>query len=60
MSQLAAACSTDLMEYLIDLLQPLLDEKGAVIWYDKDGALEHPLRASRESPGLDGGSAPWG
>jgi|GEM_PF-3608178 len=30
MSQLAVACSTDLMEYLIDLLQPLLDVVGMV------------------------------
>ena len=39
------------MEYLIDLLQPLMDEKGAVIWYDRDGAFEHPLReaASRRA-----------
>src|SRR5208337_918978 len=37
--------SGDLLDYLIELLQPLLDEKGLVVWYDRDGALEHPLRA---------------
>ena len=47
MSQLEAACSVDLMEYLVDLLQPLLDEKGLVVWYDRDGALEQPLKRPR-------------
>jgi hypothetical protein len=39
------------MEYLVDLLRPLLDEKGLVIWYDKDGALEHPLRETANRQG---------
>lgn len=38
--------SNDLLGYLTDLLQPLLDEKGLVVWYDGEGALEHPLRAA--------------
>jgi len=24
------------MKYLVDLLQPLLDEKGQVVWYDSE------------------------
>ena len=35
--------SGDLTEYLVDLVQPLLDERGLVVWYDRDGALEKPL-----------------
>ena len=51
MSQQAATCSIDLTEYLVDLLRPLLDEKDLVIWYDKDGALEQPLRATASRQG---------
>ena len=43
--------SGDLTEYLVELLQPLLDERGLVVWYDRDGALERPLRASAERLG---------
>jgi hypothetical protein len=38
--------SGDLIDYLVELLQPLLDERGLVVWYDRDGALEAPLRAT--------------
>src|SRR5262249_32675816 len=38
--------SGDLIDYLVEVLQPLLDERGLVVWYDRDGALEAPLRAT--------------
>ena len=43
--------SGDLIDYLVELLQPLLDERGLVVWYDRDGALEAPLRATAERHG---------
>ncbi len=43
--------SGDLTEYLVELVQPLLDERGLVVWYDRDGALEKPLRATAERLG---------
>jgi len=43
--------SGDLTEYLVELLQPILDERGLVVWYDRDGALEKPLRATAERLG---------
>jgi len=46
MTQPTVDYSDDLLDYLVDLLQPLLDEKGLVVWYDRDGALEHPLKAA--------------
>jgi len=51
MPQPEVDCSNDLMKYLVDLLQPLLDERGLVVWYDKDGALERPLRAAANQHG---------
>ncbi len=42
----AIECSHDLTDYLVEDLQPLLDEAGLVVWYDRDGALERPLRAA--------------
>jgi hypothetical protein len=60
MSESVAACSNDLMDYLIDLVRPLLDEKGIVIWYDRYGALEQPLReaASRQGWAVAPGAGP--
>src|SRR5262245_59432410 len=37
MPEPAIECSHDLTEYLVDELQPLLDEEGLVVWYDRDG-----------------------
>jgi len=51
MPQPEVDCSNDLMKYLVDLLQPLLDERGLVVWYDKNGALERPLRAAASQHG---------
>lgn len=42
----AIECSHDLTDYLVEDLQPLLDEAGLVVWYDRDGVLERPLRAA--------------
>lgn len=49
----------DLVEYLTAIVQPLFDEKRVVVWYDREGALEQPLRSAathhgwRMVPGLE-------
>ncbi|MBI1916470.1 MAG: PglZ domain-containing protein [Planctomycetes bacterium] len=38
--------ANDLVEYCTAVLQPLFDEKRAVVWYDREGVLEEVLRAT--------------
>lgn len=42
----ATPVANDLVEYCTTVLQPLFDEKQAVVWYDHEGVLEEPLRAA--------------
>src|SRR5437588_11287097 len=51
MSTQATTVANDLVEYCTAVLQPLFDEKRAVVWYDPDGVLEAPLRAAAERHG---------
>jgi hypothetical protein len=41
----------DLVEYCTAVLRPLFDEKGSVVWYDREGVLEHVLRAAADRHG---------
>jgi hypothetical protein len=41
----------DLVAALADFLQPLFDERPVVVWYDRQGVLEAPLRAAAERGG---------
>jgi len=36
----------DLVEHLLAILVPLFHDARAVVWYDREGALEQPLRAA--------------
>jgi hypothetical protein len=43
--------ANDLVHYCTEVLRPLFDEKGAVVWYDRDGVLEGALRAAADRHG---------
>lgn len=43
--------ANDLVEYCTAVLQPLFQEKRAVVWYDPEGVLEEPLRAAADRHG---------
>jgi hypothetical protein len=51
MPETAKLVAPDLVEYLTDILQPLFDEKRAIVWYDHEGSLEEPLRAAASQRG---------
>jgi hypothetical protein len=46
MSPQAIPVANDLVDYCTAVLQPLFDEKGAVVWYDREAVLEAVLRAA--------------
>ena len=41
----------DLVDYLTEIVQPHFDEKRVVVWYDREGALEQPLRIAATQHG---------